>query len=101
MTTTAPALPIIHPAVLTSHDASRSLRSPLCPACGGEKRPYKTFCGGCWHRLRGLSREAALALFTGTVGEKYLVAVRTALGWLGVRTFTMPREKRTTALPVK
>lgn len=80
----------VDPAALSARDAIRSLRSPICPACVGEKKPYKTLCGGCYHAL---PRNVARALYQ-RVGEGYEQAVAAAFRSLNCTRFVTPQEQR-------
>lgn len=57
-----------------------SLRSALCPACGGDKAPRNSFCWPCY---RQLSRPLKSALYS-RIGEGYEEAFRAALRTLNV-----------------
>lgn len=63
-----------------------SLRSDLCPACGGTKKPAQTLCRLCYIAL---PRRKRLALYD-RLGEGYQEAVTAALDELGKAEFIVP-----------
>ena len=63
-----------------------SLASTVCPACGGQKRPKQTFCGG---EYRSLPMPLRSALYR-KMGQGYREAVIEALKFLSANEVHMP-----------
>jgi hypothetical protein len=85
---TAPAP--IDPQNVTAREATLSLFSCVCPACGDTKGKAKTLCGRCYHRL---PRDIAKALYS-RVGQGYEQAIGRAFLALGRVTFTLAKESK-------
>lgn len=71
---------------MTDHELLVSLQSPLCPACGGKKKPAQTLCGDCYHAL---PRHRQQRLYD-RLGQGYAEAVHAALYDLGVKSPLLP-----------
>jgi len=67
-----------------------SLRSTVCPACGGEKASRQSFCRNCYFVL---PRHRRTSLYK-RVGQGYESAFHAALQELNVDTPTWPDEKK-------
>lgn len=67
-------------------DLVRSLRSTVCPACGGPKQPRQTFCRQDYFAL---SKHRRQSLYD-PLGSGYAEAVVAAMGLLGRDEFKMP-----------
>lgn len=63
-----------------ARDLVTSLRSNLCPACGGKKKPRNTLCGGCYFILAPSQRAALYH----RVGEGYEEAFADAMKHLKI-----------------
>lgn len=66
-----------------------SLRSTLCPCCGGGKSERRTLCGTCYYVLPKRERTALYNL----LGDGYAEAVEAALKLLGVSDPHWPEVK--------
>lgn len=73
---------------LTPVNLVRSLRSCVCPACGGPKGRRKTFCLDCFNQL---SPDNQRQLYQG-LEQGYETAVLRALRVLGVTRFILPTD---------
>lgn len=73
-----------------SRTAIVSLRSDVCPHCGGHKSPHKSICFRSWSKLPGFMKQALYR----RVGEGYEAALAQALDYLGCKTFITPSEVR-------
>ena len=71
-----------------------SLRSKLCPACGGEKKRLQTLC---LKDYCSLSKSKQRAVYR-KIGDGYVEAVRDALSFLGVQEPHLP-EMPAAAVP--
>ncbi len=74
---------------IDTRTAIESLRSRLCPACGGSKKPRQTLCYGCYKKLPQ-GRKDALYDY---VGEGYEEAVEAAFKSLGVDKPSWPKAE--------
>ena len=66
-----------------------SLRSTVCPACGGAKKGRQTLCLADYRRLPGAMRTALYARLC----SGYREAVIEAMNFLGAAEFRMPEAK--------
>lgn len=64
----------------------RSLRSNLCPACGGRKRARQSFCRTCFGHLTPTTKAGLYQRF----GEGYEDEFDRALDELGIRSPHFP-----------
>lgn len=67
-----------------------SLRSGVCPACGGAKKSAQTMCRSCYFKLPRMMRDALYD----RVGAGYEQAFDEAMQRLGVTEPHIPTEAR-------
>lgn len=77
----------MHP-IITDRLLVSSLRSSVCPACGGRKDRGKTLCLADYRRLPKTMRNALYA----RVGEGYGAAVAEAMTFLEATSFCLPPD---------
>jgi hypothetical protein len=65
-----------------------SLRSTVCPACGGKKNRAQTFCGNDYYSIPPAARKALY----NRLGKGYREAVAVAMDLLGASQFYLPPE---------
>lgn len=71
---------------LDARDLVRSLRSTVCPACGGAKSSGMTLCQSDYYRLPAHARKRLYR----RVGEGYESAFHAAMAELGVAAPILP-----------
>lgn len=72
----------------TGRTAVTSLRSTVCPHCGGGKKARQTLCGRAYFKLPLSLRKALYS----PVGSGYEQAIAKALDYLGVKSFINPGD---------
>lgn len=73
---------------LGTMEAMQSLRSALCPSCGGVKKPKQSLCFKCYKKLSPAQRDDLYQ----PMMDGYEEAISAALTALGVTTPTLKAE---------